>query len=306
MFKTESLQAFVSVAEHQSFTDAAAKHSQTPMALSKQVSQLELKLGEALFIRTTRKVRLTEFGEAFYHKAQDILQQHLLLDEWLETREEKLAGTLTICAQHGDMYVETIYPWVDEFCQLYPEINLRFDVNESVIDIHQQQYDIYWGVSEYLGEKFNGLKKRFLWRSKYGIYAAPQYLKKYGVPTTIKELQEHKVIGYLHNQPNNILVYKNPEDSSDKPYEAIELASDIQTVAGLTELAAQGLGLINAAADQLDIKRHVLQGTLVAVLEDHWSDAAEIYIYYHQTKVMQTKVRAFIDFFLAKRPLWSA
>ncbi len=283
MFKIDTLQAFVSVADHQSFTEAAAQHQQTPMALSKQVSQLEQKLGEALFTRTTRKVRLTEFGEELYNKAFDILQHHKSLDDWMESRDEKVSGNLKLCAQHGDMFIETIYPWLDEFCQLYPEINLSFDVNEGVLDIHKDQFDIYWGISEYLGQKYTGLKKRFLWRSKYGIYAAPTYLAKYGIPTTIEELDGHKVIGYLHNQPNNVLVYKDLKDTSNKPFDVVELDSSIQTVAGLTELAVNGLGLVNAAADQRDVKKYLNEGKLLPVLEAFWSDAAEVFIYYHQS-----------------------
>lgn len=304
MFKTDTLQAFVSVAEHQSFTEAAVQHQQTPMALSKQVSQLENKLGEALFTRTTRRVRLTEFGKEFYAKAFDILQHHKSLDDWVESRDENVSGNLKLCAQHGDIYIETIYPWLDEFCKMYPMINLSFDVNEGVLDIQKEQYDIYWGVSEYLGQKYAGLKKRFLWRSKYGIYAAPAYLAKYGVPKTIEELKGHQVIGYLHNQPNNVLVYKDSKDSANKPFGVVELDSTIQTVAGLTELAVNGLGLVNAAADQRDVKQYTEEGKLKPILEEYWSDAAEVFIYYHQSKVQQKKIRVFIDFFLTKRELW--
>ncbi len=304
MYKTETLQAFVSVADFQSFTGAANKHQQTPMAMSKQVSQLELTLGEALFIRTTRKVRLTEFGQAFYQRAADILQHHQALDDWVKSQDEQVSGNLTICAQHGDIYIETIFPWLDDFCHRYPDINLAFDVNESVIDIHQNQYDVYWGVADYLGQQFTGLKKRFLWRSQYGIYAAPSYLAKYGTPQSIAELADHKVVGYLHNKPNNVLVYKDPNDNSDKPYNVIELKSNVQSVAGLAELAVSGHGLINAAADQSKIKQYLKEGALLPVLENYWSNNTDVFIYYHQSKVQQKKIRAFIDFFIEKRNQW--
>jgi len=63
MFKTETLKAFALVAKHRSFTLAANVQGQTPMAMSKQVSQLEKRLAEPLFERSTRKVSLTQFGE---------------------------------------------------------------------------------------------------------------------------------------------------------------------------------------------------------------------------------------------------
>ena len=65
MFKTESLIAFVLVSKYKSFTLAAKEQQQSTMAISKQISQLESRLQEPLFIRTTRIIKLTEFGENF-------------------------------------------------------------------------------------------------------------------------------------------------------------------------------------------------------------------------------------------------
>lgn len=307
MIKVETLQAFTSVADCQSFTAAANLQQQTPMAISKQISLLEKRLGQALFIRTTRRVNLTEFGEAFYQKALQLLTQHHDLDDWLEGQDEKVSGHISLCAQSGEIYSEMIYPWLDEFCQLYPELTLSFDIEEGVIDIHQQQCDLYWGVGDYLGEKFPGLKKRALWRSVYGIYAAPAYLSKYGTPTNIDELSHHQVIGYLHNQPNNVLIYKDStsDKQTDSAFQHIIMESKVQAITGLTNLAKQGFGLINAAADQQDIIAAVDEGSLKPVLIDYWANAADISIYYHQSRYDQKKVRAFIDFFYDKKPQWS-
>ena len=303
MIKTETLQAFVNVAKLQSFTKAAQVQMQTPMALSKQISLLEKRLGKALFIRTTRKVSLTEFGESFYKKALNLLNEHLALEQWLKEEESEVTGHLRVCAQNGEMYEETIYPWLTEFCNRYPKMTMSFDVKEGQIDIQRHDFDVYWGVSNYLGEQFSGLKCRRLWKSAYGIFASPSYLEQFGSPTSISQLQQHQVIGYLHNQPNNIIVYRDPS-RSDKPFEFVTLPSKIQTVTNLTELAIKGFGIINAATDQRDIKLALEQGTLVPILSDYWSEMAEIYVYYHQTREQQLKVRAFIDFFIEKRNQW--
>lgn len=304
MIKVETLQAFISVARFNSFTAAADYHQQTPMALSKQVSTLEHYLREALFTRTTRSVQLTEFGQTFLEKAQALISQHQALETWLDEREDEVNGHLSICVQHNEMLTETVFPWLSEFCDLYPNVNLSFDVQEGVIDINKHQYDIYWGVSEYLGNKHPGLKKRALWRSTYGIYGSPKYIAKHGLPTSIEELQHHHVIGYLHNQPNNILLFNDPQDVN-KSFQHVVMKSKVQSSVGMTELAQQGLGLINAAADERSIKCAVSEGSLVPILEEYWSDMAEVYIYFHQTKVQQKKVRTFIDFFLPKRDIWS-
>lgn len=304
MFKVDALAVFISVADCQSFTDAANLHMQTPMAISKKVSALERELGEALFIRTTRKVKLSEFGDVFYEKAQTILNEHQALSEWLQHREDKVIGHLSVVAQHGDTYEETVYPWLNEFCQQYPELTISLDIQEGIIDLREHDYDIYWGVSDYLGEKFPGLVKRAFWQSVYGIFASPDYLKKYGVPKSPQDFGGHQVIGYLHNKPNNVLVYQDIENSV-AGYSYVELDSRVQVVTNLTSLAEAGLGLINASADQKEITRALSKGTLVPVLEPYWAQSARAFVYYQQSKQQQKKVRAFIDFFYDKKIHWA-
>ena len=130
MIKIETIQAFISVARYSSFTAAAESHQQTPMPLSKQIASLEQQLGEALFIRTTRRVSLTEFGHEFLEKAHAIFIEHQPLDDWLDNRDNELSGHLSICAQSDIIFEEMIFPWLREFCQLYPKLTFSFDIQD--------------------------------------------------------------------------------------------------------------------------------------------------------------------------------
>jgi DNA-binding transcriptional LysR family regulator len=304
MFKTETLLAFLQVARHGSFTKAANLQGQTPMAMSKQVSQLESRLGESLFERSTRKVKLTEFGQAFLARATHIFDQYDLLESWLESRQGKVVGTLRIVSQSGQTYDETVFPWLGEFHRLYPEIELHFDVEENVIDINEHPFDIYWGVADYLGNKHNGLKRRSLWRARYGIFAAPDYLARFGTPETPDDLASHHMVGHLHQQPGNILIVNKNPDSRQTDMEYVEIDAPIKTASSQVPLAVQGLGLVNALEDNHDVKSCLASGKLVPVLPEYWYSSAEIYIYYQQVKIEQPKVRVFVDFFLSKRPQW--
>ena len=304
MFKTETLLAFILVAKHRSFTIAANVQSQTPMAMSKQVSQLEKRLGAPLFERTTRKIRLTEFGEEFLIRARNILDQHDVLSQWLESLQGHVSGSLKVLAQDVQTYTETVFPWLAEFHRLYPDVEVTLDVKENIIDIDQDAYDIYWGISDYLGAKHTGLKRRSLWKAQLGIFASPDYLTNFGTPTTPEELKGHRMIGHPHQQPSNILVVNKTANSKQKEMECVSLEAPVKTVAGHSSLAVQGIGLINALVDNHDIKDCLAKQELVPVLEAYWYSSAEIYIYYHQVKLEQPKVRAFIDFFLDNRTSW--
>ncbi|WP_281561230.1 hypothetical protein [Thalassomonas sp. RHCl1] len=82
------------------------------------------------------------------------------------------------------------------------------------------------------------------------------------------------------------------------------LRSPVKTVTGFVELAAQGLGLINLAADDPLLQQHLKAKTLLPVLENYWWPGAEVFLYYQQVKFEQAKVRAFIDFFMSKKACW--
>jgi DNA-binding transcriptional LysR family regulator len=304
MFKTESLLAMKKVAEYQSFTKAAHFLGQTPMAVSKQISTLEARLNQPLFERTTRRVRLTEFGSSFLAHAEQILQQHELLDNWLDEDIKQVSGTLKIVAQSVEVYQSTVYPWLAEFIERYPELELQLDIDKGVIDIEANHHDIYWGVGAYLGKLKQGLRSRLLIQSQYGIYASPNYLKKQGIPKTIEDLKKHQVIGYLHNQPSNILLTNKTEEGQANEMGYVILEAKVKAVSGLIDLAVAGLGLINLAAEEQALIQAIAENKLVPVMETHWWNNASVYLYYHQVKYQQAKVRAFIDFFIDKREEW--
>ncbi|MCL1051857.1 LysR family transcriptional regulator [Shewanella abyssi] len=304
MFKTETLVAFILVAKHRSFTLAANAQRQTPMAMSKQVSQLEKRLGAPLFERSTRKIRLTQFGGEFLLRAQKIIEQHDSLSHWLESRQGKFTGILKLISQDVQTYDETIFPWLAEFHRLYPDIELIIDVKENIIDVDEDLHDIYWGVSDYLGIKHPNLKRRSIWQAQLGIFAAPDYLARFGTPNTPDELKKHQMISHPHQQPSNALVVNKSANSVQTEMEYVLLDAPIKTVSGHSKLAVQGIGLINALVDNHDIKTYVANQELVPVLQEYWYSSVELYLYYHQVKLEQPKVRAFIDFFLSKRKYW--
>lgn len=302
MFKTESLTNFVLVAKYKSFTLAAKEQQQTTMAISKQISQLESKLNEPLFIRTTRIIKLTEFGEAFLLRAKQILSQHDALNVWLDARAGNLTGTIKVVAQDVQTYEETVYPWVSEFISLYPELNLVLEVNENLLDVNSHNHDIYWGVGEYLGVQHPSLKRRSLWQAQLGIFASPEYITKFGEPKTLEDLSDHKMIGHPHSKPPNVLIVNKQPNATE--ISTVELDTPILTVSGQSKLAVDGVGLINALVDNLDIKQYLANNQLVPVLKPFWIPSAEVYIYYQSAKIEQIKIRAFIDFFLSKRKYW--
>ncbi|RUO55925.1 LysR family transcriptional regulator [Pseudidiomarina homiensis] len=301
MIHPRDLRAFCKVAETGNMSRVAEAESKTVMAISKQIQRLETELNQALFIRTRRQLVLTEFGAKFKKKSEAFLEHYQELVQFGETNETTVTGELRVVCQSNDIVDETLVPWLAEFTEHYPELGISIDVKESIIDVLDDDFDVFWAVGPYLGQRFPGLKRKTLWSSAYGIFASPEYLAAKGTPKTLADLELHKVIGYLHNQPSNVLVAKG--DDSQAHYVTPEC--QIKTVAGHVELAVAGLGLTNAPANTTAIQDLIKQGKLCPVLQEHWWEGAEVYAYYHPSRPVQAKVRAFLDFFVAKREEWA-
>lgn len=300
MINPRELAIFCKVAETGNMSRVAETEAKTVMAISKQIARLEAQLEQALFIRSRRQLVLTEFGKAFKLKAEVLLEQHQALLQWTQTNNTVVSGELRVLCQSNEVVTETLVPWMAEFTRLYPQLTLSIDVKESLIDIRDDDYDVFWSVGSYLGDRYPGLKRRSLWKTQYGVFASPAYLQTHGTPSKPDVLADHQVIGYLYNQPGNVLVLQG---ENGEPIYATPQCQ-IKTVAGLVELAEAGLGLINAPADAEHIKRAMQQGTLAPVLQDYWWEDAEVYAYYHPSTPVQAKVRVFLDFFFAKRDEW--
>ncbi len=303
MLKIESLLSFTAVVEKGSITAAAEAKGQTPMAVSKQISNLESQVGQALFERTQKRLVLTDFGKEFQQHIAPLLSQHESVESWLTDREGKVQGALRIVAQSPEMINETIIPWINEFMTTYPDLELELDIKKNRISLPEDHYDIYWGIGDYLGEFHPGLKRRFLWSGEYGIFASPAYLEQHPPITQIEQLVEHQIIGYLYNEPANVLLTQDPDDKEKFSHHL--LPCRLKTVSGLIELAIAGMGLINADEQIPAIKKALLKGELVPVLKSHWWQSAAIYAYFHNTTPISPKVRAFLDFYLAKVDDWA-
>ncbi|MGQ8366034.1 LysR family transcriptional regulator [Glaciecola sp. 1036] len=300
MFNPNDLRIFCKVAEIGNMSRVAESEAKTVMAISKQIGRLESSLNRALFIRTRRHLELTDFGQAFKYKVELLLEQYQDLMGWTQNQEDRVTGELRVVCQSNEVIKDTLVPWLADFTSMYPDLNIVMDVREGIIDILQDDFDIFWAVGDYLGQRFPGLKRKSLWAFENGLFASHDYLTKMGMPLSPDDLEKHTVIGYLHNQPSNVLITRG-EDGN--PHYVMPNCQ-IKTVAGLLELAESGLGVINAPANTSTMQDLIRQNRLEPILENYWWKEAEVYVYYHPSRPTQAKIRAFLDFFVDKREQW--
>jgi len=252
-------------------------------------------LGEPLFERSTRVVRLTEFGRLFLDRAEHLLREQEAVVEWVQSRHEEPSGVLKVMGMESAL-LALVVPYVSAFHERYPHIELHIDSVNELVDPATRPFDIAWGVGRYLGDFHPGLVQRRLMTTYYGVFASPAYLKRFGEPSHPSELvgSHHRVLPQLHDEPNNFLII-NDTGITGGIFPVCYLDAPIKVNTGHLELCAQGLGLINASSDLPEVRRAVAEGHIVPVLEAHWFRSMTIYIYTHQ--VRQPKVDAFLTFF---------
>lgn len=290
--RSGELEVFVRVIELDGFSAAARACGMTPSAVSKLVARLEQRLGARLVNRSTRQLRLTPEGCAFYERGVRILAD---LEEAERCASEHTAprGRLRVNANvpFGHHF---LLPLAPEFLERHPDVTLDIVLTDEVIDILEQRTDVAVRVGPL---KSSNLTARKLGGTRMVIVGAPGYLARHGTPATPEQLLAHNRLGanYVRAQPGWSLRYAG--EDVVLPVTGNAQASDGEA---LHHLALAGLGLARLAAFQ--VRDDIAAGRLLPVLEDcNPGDVEEVHaVYVGQGGFLPLRVRAFLDFLVER------
>lgn len=293
----EELRAWVVVVDTGSITAAAEQLSQTTSGISRALSRLEKKLQTTLLHRTTRRIALTEEGQIFLEHAREILRSVETAEEQIAQRREIPSGRLRVNAATPFM-LHVIVPLLDEFTARYPLIQLELNTDDLVIDLLEQQTDIAIRIGEL---RDSSIHARALGSSRLRLVASPDYLAKYGVPTRVEDLDDHRLLGFSQLDRHNVWpVWKNEgEPLQIKPTMS---ASSGET---LRQLAVYGQGIVRIS-DFLS-REDRASGRLVTVLDDLTREMHHpIHAVYYRNTTLSVRISCFLDFLseqIASKPL---
>src|SRR5271170_1709628 len=136
----DGVAAFLSVAQHRNFRKAAAELGVTPSAISQAIRALEVRIGAALFIRTTRSVGLTEAGERFISRAKPAFEELVAASEAARGLGERPAGLLRLSVPRAVVPL-ILEPVIASFSQAYPEIELEIAASAALVDLAAEGFD---------------------------------------------------------------------------------------------------------------------------------------------------------------------
>ncbi|MDB5931422.1 MAG: transcriptional regulator, LysR family [Polaromonas sp.] len=293
MDRLDALQALVLSKQFGSFAGAARTLGVTRSQISKLIASLEAQYGGALFARSTRAVALTSAGAILYDYAVDMLAIDAEAREAM-TNLQGAAGPLRVNApmSFGRLVLAPLLPG---FLAMYPQIELRVELNDRLLDPFEHGFDLTLRIAELAD---SSLVARRMCGVPRAIYGAPGYLAAHGVPSSPQALKTHRCLNYAHAHTGHAWRLGKGREQMN-----VSVSGPLCSNNGelLVEAAAGGAGLVLqpgflAAA-------HVATGRLVHVLSP-WQQAPEIALYaiYPATRRVPLAVRALIDYLLTVLP----
>jgi len=285
----EALPAFLAVAEHLSFTAAAAKLGMSPSAVSQIVRGLEDRVGTALFSRTTRSVALTEAGVMFLKQVRPAMAEIDASFSMLGNYATRPSGLLRINASTG--ILPFLLPPLEQFLAENSGVEAELFADDGLTDIVGEGFDAGIRVGEMLQPDMIAVRLSPPFR--FSVAATPEYLDAMPAPERPEELARHRCIRFRMTSSGRIAPW-NFEWEGQTFAVMVNGRLVVNDTPTMIAAALKGLGLIQVA-DPL-IVDHVAAGQLRTVLDDFSTQTPGVFLYYPRRNALVPKLRAFIDF----------
>ncbi len=283
------LVVFVAVAETGGFTSAAARLDVATAKISVEISRLEAKLGVALFSRTTRKVALTDAGQALYEKSGPLLQQLSEAIDHVMSGQEQLAGTLRISAT-VDHATLSLVPALAEFSRQHPYLAIDLRTSDRVVDLIDDAIDVSIRLG-WLRDSSNRAAK--LGEFEQYVVGSPKYFKDGRLPSEPDHLEVLDWIALTLLPAPFTWKFVSPEGETRTVHVKSRIRADSPGV--LRSMLQEGMGI--SVLDQFNAQDAIASRRLVRLLPDWTLPSAGIYAIYAPGKQVAGKVRSFIDFY---------
>lgn len=291
----DKLRIFHAVAEAGSFTHAASKLNLSQSAISRQVSGLENDLSVLLFHRHARGLVLTEQGETLYDTVHDVLLRLDAVKNKLIDSNEKPEGKLRVTTTVG-LGTGWLTTRVHEFLELYPEVELDFILADEELDLVTRQADCAVRLRQ---PQQPELIQRKLFTVHLHIFASPSYIKRYGHPESLDDLEQHRIISYGENVPAYLRDMNWLQNVGMKAGKQRPTAFRVNNLMALRRAVETGAG-IAVLPDYIVEDRHAL----VQLLPDVEVPQFDTYFCYPEEMRATAKLRVFRDFLISKARHW--
>jgi DNA-binding transcriptional LysR family regulator len=291
MDRLDGMRLFARVVERRSFTQAAHDLGVPRSTATQVIRQLEDRLGVQLLQRTTRTVRPTLDGEAYYRRCLAILDD-------VDDAEGAFSGVvpkgmLRVEVQ-GTLARHFLLPGLPEFFARYPEIELAMSESERWVDVVREGVDC---VLRYGALSDSDLVARSIGQLPRITCASPAYLKRYGRPASPDDLVRHRAVGLRSITTGNLRPF---EFEGPGGIRRIEVAAPFSVTGTESFLDGVRLGLGLAQIPLFHVEQDLAAGRLVRVLEKEVVPGGPVSVLYPRSRQLSPRVRLFIDWVVGR------
>jgi DNA-binding transcriptional LysR family regulator len=287
MDRLNSMTIFVEVVNQEGFTAAAEKMGLSRAQVSKSVMQLEAHLGTRLLNRTTRRVSLTEIGRVYYERCIVILGDIEEIEGIAGEQANKPHGTLRLSAptSFGILHLNEAIP---RYLKQHPQVTISLSLSDRFIDAVAEGFDLVVRIAQ---PEDSSLIARKVAPCKRILCAAPEYLRRNGMPQVPQDLAIHPCLVYSNDLKPDTWVLHGPngEDSVKVNGPVCADNGDI-----LKSAAVAGLGV--ALLPTFIVGPELQAGRLQQILPDYCPPEISIYAVFPSRRYLSAKVRTFVDF----------
>lgn len=280
---------FCRVVELGSLTAVAREEKLSATMVGKYITFLERTLGSSLLIRTTRRLHLTETGRIYYKRCRRLLEDLEELECSVNSLGHGIAGELKIAApiDFGQMY---LVPALESFRRDYPGIRISLILENRYVDLREEGIDLLIRITD---RPHPDLISRTIGTTALCTYASPRYLSRQGCPETIRDLQQHRCLGFINTPHEDKWLFK--QNGHVTEFRNQWCFSSNNGIA-LCKAAAMDGGIIQVP--NLTAAPYAEKGQLTEILKGYCIRHLPIYACYLQRKFIPAKISTLTEFLL--------
>lgn len=292
----DKIRIFYKVAEAGSFTKAGDELSLSQSAVSRQVSALERDLKAPLFHRHARGLILTEQGELLFRSAREIAMRLDATRARLADSRERPSGDLRITTTAG-LGSHWLTPRIGEFLDMYPEIRVELILTNEELDLSMREADVAIRLRQPVQAD---LIQRRLFTVHFHAYASADYIKRYGTPQTLSDLDAHRILSFGGDAPNYLLAVHWLSQAGRDPRDPRPIHLIVNNITALKKAVDRGIGMAVLPDYLTDAN-----APLVRLLPETDMPSLDCYLVYPEEMKPVARVQVFRDFLVAKAQRWT-
>ncbi len=287
MDRLDAMSVLMAVTEAGSLSGAGRALGVPLSTISRKITDLELHLGARLLLRSSRKITLTEAGQAYAGACRRILADVVAAERAAAGEYAAARGDLVITAPvvFGRMHV---LPVVTGFLRAYPDIDIRLMLWDRVAHLTDDHFDLALRIGTLPDSSLKAVRLGDVRRI---TCASPDYLAKQGLPLTPADLAGHVCITFTAFGEADRWRF---DTGSEMQTVAVRSRLAVNTAEAALDAAMAGFGVVRALSYQA--RAAIAAGLLVEVLADFASGPIPVSLIYDGQGIIPLKLRAFLDF----------